>query len=353
MVTRRCACPGRVEKALTPADEATARQLLKKSIDYYEQALKLDPQNLTARLGHAWTLQQAGQKDAAVTGYRQVIAQAWTTEQRMTRGMLGRRFFTEEAAGYFIPLLNPTTDKAEIDDLQARRDKFRAMPRPITPIAIPLADDLPLSAIVDPLARVRFDADGTGLPREWTWITPEAGWLVYDATDRGTIRSALQLFGSVTYWLFWTNGYHPLAALDDDDDGHLRGGELVHMGLWVDRDRDGVSDLGEVQPLAAYGIVSLSCGSIEGDGWRVAASSPAGVTFSNGRTRPTYNVILHSVETRTTRREAAAEHTEYRTDDDNLGTESVRRSHPPCHRCVPWQNRLYEVANRGGAGLGA
>jgi tetratricopeptide (TPR) repeat protein len=313
--------PARVEKALTPADEATARQLLKKSIGYYEQALKLDPQNLTARLGHAWTLQQAGQKDAAIAGYRQVIAQAWTTEEKATRGMLGRRFFTEEAAGYLIPLLDPAKDKAEIADLQARRDKQRAMPRPITPIAVPLADEVALSAIVDPLARVRFDADGSGLGREWTWITPNAGWLVYDATDRGSIRSALQLFGSVTYWLFWKNGYHALAALDDNGDGELRGQELVHMGLWIDGDRDGVSDEGEVRPLAAHGIVALSCAYLEGDGWRVAASSPAGATFADGRTRPTYDVILRSVAPRMT----TTDNTD-NTDTERIATDNTENT---------------------------
>jgi hypothetical protein len=294
--------PGRVEKALTPADEAAAKELLTKAIEYYEGALLLDPENLTAGIGHAWTLEQAGRTEAAIAGYRRVIARAWTTEQKATLGMLGRRFFTEEATGYLIPLLDPKKDNAEIADLQARRDKLRAMPRPVTPIAIPLDDDLALSSIVDPLARVRFDADGSGLQREWTWITPDAAWLVYDATDRGTIGSALQLFGSVTYWLFWKNGYHALAALDDDGDGELRGGELVHMGLWIDRDRDGVSDAGEVRPLAAHGIVALSCRYVAGDGERIAASSSAGVTFVDGRTRPTYDIILRSAEPRMTRR---------------------------------------------------
>ena len=285
--------PARVEKALTPADQAAANELLKKAISYYEGALLLEPTNLTAGLGHAWTLEQAGQKAAAIAEYRRVILQAWTTEQKARSGMLGRRFFTEEAAGYLLPLLDPARDKDEIADVQAKRDKLRALPRPVTPIAIPLTDNLPSSAIVDPLARVRFDADGSGLKQEWTWITPEAGWLVYDANGKGSIRSALQLFGSVTYWLFWKNGYHALAALDDDGDGELRGSELRNMALWIDRNRDGLSDPDEVRPLAAHGIVALSCRYVEGDGARIAAMSPSGVTFLNGRTRTTYDVILH------------------------------------------------------------
>ena len=175
------------------------------------------------------------------------------------------------------------------------------MPRAITPIAIPLTDDLPATAIVDRLARVRFDADGSG-PREWTWITPEAGWLVYDAEGRGTITSALQWFGNVTFWLFWSNGYEPMRALDDNGDGELSGAELRHLAIWHDRNRDGVSDAGEVRPLAAHGIVALSCSYVDGDGARVAALSPHGARLADGRTRPTYDVILrHSASTLTRR----------------------------------------------------
>ncbi len=175
-----------------------------------------------------------------------------------------------------------------------------SLPRAITPIAIPLTDDVPAHGIVDRLARVRFDADGAG-PRDWTWITPDAGWLVHDADDRGTITSALQWFGNVTFWLFWTNGYEPMRALDDDGDGELAGAELRHLAIWHDRNRDGVSDAGEVRPLATHGIVALSCHYVVGDGTRVAAYSPRGARLSDGRVRPTYDVILnHATSTRQT-----------------------------------------------------
>jgi hypothetical protein len=292
--------PYQVQKAPTPAAETAARQFLEKSIDYYELALRLDPRNLAARLGIAWTLNEAGLKTAAISNYRVLVSDAWAIEGKATSGGFPNSFFTEEAVRYFIPLLDPTLDKEEIDELLARRDRLKELPRAITPIAIPLSDDVPLSAIVDPLARVRFDADGSSVPREWTWITPEAGWLVYDATGGGSITSALQLFGSVSYWLFWSNGYHALAALDDDGDGELRGPELAHMALWIDRNRNGVSDDGEVRPLAADGIVALSCRYVEGDGRRVAASSPTGVTLANGRTRPTYDIILRHSAAQTT-----------------------------------------------------
>ncbi len=294
--------PREIAKASSREQESAAQKQLKRAIGYYEAALALSPENLTARLGYAWSLEQSGQKARAIDEYRRVISQAWVAEQKASMGMLGKRFFTEEAAGYLIPLLDPQKDATEIADLEAKQSKLRKMPRPITPIAIPLSDDLPSYRVLDPLARVRFDADGSGLRGEWTWITPEAGWLVYDAHDRGSITSALQLFGSVTFWLFWSNGYEALRALDDNGDSELTGGELQHLAIWQDRDRNGISDSGEVRSLGDHGIVSLSCAFIPGDGVRIAASSPAGVRFADGHSRPTYDVVLHAFSAMFTRR---------------------------------------------------
>jgi len=176
--------------------------------------------------------------------------------------------------------------------LQAKQAQIKSLPRAITPVAIPLRDNLAPEAIVDDHASVRFDADGTG-PRQWTWITPQAGWLVHDAKGRGEIASALQLFGNVTFWLFWSNGYEAMRALDDNRDDELTGTELRQLAIWRDIDRDGVSGPGEVQSLASLGIVALSCQYRHVDDPEFAAMSPVGVRFSNGATRPTYDVILH------------------------------------------------------------
>jgi tetratricopeptide (TPR) repeat protein len=293
--------PGGVRPAVSPDAAARAAQHLQDAIRHYEAALALAPDNLTARLGHGWVLQQAGDTPGAIKEYRLVIAQAWPTEQKIKALMPSQRLFTQEAAGYLGPLLDKARDAAEIADLRAKDADLRSRPRAITPVAIPLTDDVPSYAIADPLARVRFDADGSG-PREWTWITPDAGWLVYDAEDRGTIRSALQWFGDVTFWLFWSNGYEPMRALDDNGDGELSGTELGHLAIWHDRNRNGVSERGEVQPLAAHGIVALSCRYANGDGAHFAAVSPQGVRLSNGSTRPTYDVILHHSAPTLTRR---------------------------------------------------
>jgi hypothetical protein len=271
-----------------------AEEHLAAATNHYRKALEIAPENLLARLGYAWTLDQGSKKQEAISEYRRVIDQAWPKEQQSTSADLGERFYTEEAAAYLIRLLDPETDADEIARLRQQREKLRTLPRPITPIAIPLADAT--SDVADLTARVRFDADGSGLRRPWTWISRDAGWLVYDAAGAGAITSALQWFGNVTFWLFWHDGYDALAALDDDGDGELTGRELDRLAIWRDGNQNGRSERGEVRTLAAHGIIAVSCRAIRGDRVRFAAISPAGVRFKDGRTRPTYDVILYPSE---------------------------------------------------------
>jgi tetratricopeptide (TPR) repeat protein len=271
---------------------AAAKEYLQKAVQHYKVAADLNPASLQARLGYGWTLEQSGDKKAAIAEYRRVIEAAWPKEQTSRGTMPGERYYTQETAGYLIPLLDPKTDAKEIAELRQRADRLRALPRAITPIAIPLVADATARSIVDLDAQVPFDADGSGLRRSWTWITRDAGWLVYDVTGQGKITSALQWFGNVTFWVFWNDGYEPLAALDDDRNGELQGRELRHLAIWRDTDGDGVSDPGEVKPLSAFGIVGISCRSVAGDGIFAAARSDAGVRFDNGKTRPTFDVIL-------------------------------------------------------------
>ena len=294
--------PSAVRPAASPEQAARAAQHLKDATRHYVAALALAPDNLTARIGHGWVLQQAGENAGAIVEYRKVVELAWPKEHMIKGLMPDQRFFTQEAIGYLLELLDPVRDADEIRDLLTKKKEMDSRPRAITPIAIPLADDVSPVDIHNPIARVRFDADGSRLDREWTWITPRAGWLVYDADGRGEITSALQLFGSVTFWLFWSNGYDAMRALDDDADGQLAGAELKHLAIWHDRNANGFSENGEVRPLSSHGIVSLACTYTTGDGVRLAATSAEGVRFTDGRTRSSYDVILrHSPSTLTRR----------------------------------------------------
>jgi hypothetical protein len=193
-----------------------------------------------------------------------------------------------------IPLLDKDEDKEEIKTLQERIKRMATVLRPITPVVIPLKDGLRARDLEDNSANVSFDADGSRLQNRWTWITRDAGWLVYDPHRTGKVTSALQLFGNVTFWMFWENGYHALAALDDNGDGLLAGKELDGLAIWQDLNGNGISERGEVTRLAEWGIVAISCRYVQdlNRSDRIAYS-PQGVFFRDGSNRPTYDIILH------------------------------------------------------------
>jgi hypothetical protein len=278
------------EQVVTAGDARTeqeAKEQLQRAIGEYQKALDLDTNHLPSRLGLGWCLDQAGDKKTALDHYRKALALAWDLENKNGVG-LGRSM-TEEIAGYMLPLLDPKADAAEIAKIKGYQRTMAGKPRAVTPLVIPLQSDTPLEQLVDPNLGVLFDLDGSGLDRRWGWITPKAAWLVFDHDGRGEITSGLQLFGSVTFWVFWKNGYHALASLDDDGDGVLRGDELKGLTLWQDANGNGLSEPGELKPLAAWGITALSC-RYETHATGIPFS-PRGVVFQDGSTRPSYDWI--------------------------------------------------------------
>jgi hypothetical protein len=271
---------------------------------------------LQTQLGLAWCLDQAGRTNDAIAMYRKTLKVAWKVEvigefnfkewaldvwndvssgrnplHSRDRGGLGPGVcYSEEIISYLLRLLDPVKDATEIAQLKKDQKKLSTMGRAITPILLQLAPEAEFSELVDERASVAFDLDGSGIKRNWAWLTPKAGWLVFDPRGTGRVDSALQMFGNVTFWIFWPNGYEALSALDDNGDGVLSGPELKGLAVWIDRNSNGISDLGEVVPVEALGIQSISCSSkIAPDGMRW---NPQGVTLTNGMFRASYDWIV-------------------------------------------------------------
>lgn len=284
-----------VTTAADPTFSAASQAHLEAALKMYKQALELDKDNLVIQLGLAWLTEQAGRKDDAVKQYRAIATDAWEKEKSLTMLGIGGQTLTGEVASYLVPLLDTEKDKREIETLMDHAAILGKLPYSVTPIAVPLADGLTITDLEAPDARVTFDVDGSGLGREWSWITPKVAWLVSDPKLDGKIDSGRQLFGNVTFWMFWNTGYAPLAALDDDRDGILTGKELAGLALWHDANSNGVADPGEVKPVSAYGIVAISCK------WQTlppprdkVAFSPNGVVFQDGKTRSSFDLVLKS-----------------------------------------------------------
>jgi hypothetical protein len=319
--------PRKVSLQPTLQAQADARYHLTNAIAYYRQATKLVVKSskpndrwlvIPIHLGLAWCLDQSGSRKEAIEAYRDALQHAWRKEvdgeftfreraewswdrlragqnplAKPKRGYLGPGVcYSEEIIGYLLALLDPQKDAKEIAQLQSDRKQLQSMGRAITPILMPLHRDVALDELVNPDARIAFDLDGSGHQRRWGWITTNAAWLVYDHDGSGRITSGLQMFGSVTFWIFWRDGYQALSSLDNDHDGQLTGDELRGLALWNDRNGDGISDVGEVTPVSELGIVAIDCGS---------ARHPSGIRFNergaifrDGSSRATYDWIAPS-----------------------------------------------------------
>ena len=282
--------PFNVVKTTDEDQQAAARKQLDAAIAQYREAVKLVPKDSATLLGLAWVLDQAGKDEEARKLYRKTIELSWKMEGKIKLGPLGGHFISVEAGEYLMAHLDAQEDANEISEINARKAKLKRLPRPVTPIAVPLKDELTEADIHNRAASVAFDADGTGLATRWTWLNDNAGWLVYDAAGSGRIDSATQLFGNVTFMMFWRNGYEALATLDDNDDGVVAGRELYHLAIWRDVNGNGVSESGEVYSLSSYGIRELQFTATTNE--EGVLLCPQGVVFADGSTRPTFDVVV-------------------------------------------------------------
>jgi tetratricopeptide (TPR) repeat protein len=160
-----------------PTDDPKKKELAQKhladAIRHYRELLEIAPANIYAQLGHAWCVEQSGDKPAAIKAYRAFL------ENDVSWGMLGWRQLAVESINYLLPLLDKEKDAAEIQKLQRQLAELeKPQVRHQTPIIVPLRLDAALHELINTQARVTFDADGSGLRRKWTWILPNAGWLV-------------------------------------------------------------------------------------------------------------------------------------------------------------------------------
>lgn len=274
-----------------PTNNPAARQHLQKAIEGYRAAVAMDKNHLPSQLGLAWCLDQSGDQAGALRSYRQALLLAWEKEKNLPGLEMGAGA-TEEVARYLLDLLDPIKDADEIKKIEGYKAAMEKKGRWITPILIPLEANLSLGELVDPAAAVAFDLDGSGLQRPWGWITPKAGWLVFDRNGRDPITSGLQMVGGVTFWVFWKNGYDALAALDNDADGVLEGSELDGLAIWQDKNTNGVSDPGEIRSLAECGIKALSCAHQPHPAG--FPFNPEGVRLKDGSSRPSFDWIVRS-----------------------------------------------------------
>lgn len=291
---------GSTVKSLSPS----ARTHLRESIRAYERAVALAPKEALYQLGLGFMYEQATRFPGSLGGtmdndadkrallhYRRAY-EAKRTEELGQQGFgPGGDIVSLEAGEGILRILarhKPTAaEQKEIASVRADVTTLQAKPRAITPILVGFDAGASLPDLLKPESRVRFDLAGDGRKQVWPWVKPTTGILVWDPNRTGKVASGRQCFGSVTWWMFWRDGYAPLAALDDNGDGILRGRELDGLAVWFDRNGNGVSDPGEVVPVRALGIVGIAARA-DGTDHDVPCNRQ-GVWLRNGTTAATFD----------------------------------------------------------------
>jgi hypothetical protein len=305
------------------APDRTALDHLAKSIRHYRIAVQLKPKEALYWLGLGWVLEQ-GMKFAnklpapflekpeivsaeewrkqALNAYRQAFRLSFEKEisERKPRlyGEMGlpSGSIAQEAGEAILRLQRgrklSLLERWEVNRVEGALEELKKLPRAITPIIFPVGNTLSLSDLVSSRS-VIFDLNGDGIKERWQWVTPKACFLVWDGERTGQVTSGLQLFGSVTWWMFWRNGYEALAALDDDGNGWLEGKELDGIFVWHDRNSNGVSERGEVLPLSHFGIVRISVKATNRIGETLF--NPKGIQLLDGTFLPTYDWVSKPV----------------------------------------------------------
>jgi hypothetical protein len=290
------------------------------AVDNFERALDLDPENGLFYLSLASLYEQYSSYTAdaniidhppqlaCVTvpkirltyylAYRFSIEEDRTWEYLPLWGL--RRFVSYEAGSAYLRLADrepAIRDANSVAQVKADMARLETLPiGAITPIAFSSGAHASVLDLLAPDTQVSFDLAGIGKSQQWPWVRPSTGLLVWDPSNKGEITSGRQLFGSATWWLLFPHGYAALDALDDNRDGSLSGPELKGIGVWFDRNSNGRSDPGEVQPVTSFGMQAIRTRSTGFD--HGMPMNAQGLVLKDGTVVPTYDWVASPISRR-------------------------------------------------------
>jgi len=299
--------------------EAELKTHLASAAENFQKALQLDDKNALYHLGMASLMDAAvnsglelgavpapdGQKaptgkdawrDAAINeyalAYELAIDKDSQIKDRPIHGL--NELVSYEAAARYAEIVKPNPTPAQSEKLAAMQKRLKPLENlggPITPIIFSLTPANNIQDLLDKSKTVDFNLNGTGRAQSWPWLKPTTSILVWDPNSTGQITSGKQLFGSVTWWIFWPDGYHALDALDNNRDGQLTGKELKGLAIWTDKNANGKSDPGEVISLESAGITALETHATAADGQ--SPMNAIGLRTKDGQLLPTWDWVVH------------------------------------------------------------
>ena len=117
---------------------------------------------------------------------------------------------------------------------------------------------------INPLrSRVSFDLNADGSKEKTGWIQGNSGFLVV-ADQRGRVKDGSQMFGQATL-LAGTHkrandGFAALASYDANHDGVVSKADPIFkkLGVWFDKNENGISEPWEVRSLSELGVTKIS-----------------------------------------------------------------------------------------------
>jgi hypothetical protein len=309
----------RVQGKDLPDEEAAAH--ISKALQHFQAAQKLAPKNALYRLGYASLLEQASdwarrhpraEAPASIRALkpadlREAYRVVWQMEleadfkERQERGMFSpMNMVSYESGTAFVRLCRKDAETLSgqernmLTKVHASLEVLtKDLPRAITPIVFATKPVRKFGELLAPETIVDFPLRGWGPVGRWPWVQPGTALLVWNPSRSGVIQSGAQLFGGYTWELFWKTGYEPLAVLDANGDGTLKEDELDGIAAWFDRNGNGRSDSGEVQPLGELGIVAIAVNASTKEG--LHPMNPHGITFRDGRTLPSWDWIVSPI----------------------------------------------------------
>lgn len=310
--------PARSAEGEDRPSDAELKSYLAKALENFAKAIELDAKNGLFHLGLASLMDAASRsglelpaapgtkdgtsveawRDAAIGEFTKAFDLAIDADRKVPsvpiRGLgslvsyeSGRKYLALVRERGAARPADPDTDKRVRDGMRALEGK---PPGPVTPVVFSFEDGMTLPQLLDARRRVSFDLDGTGRGWRWPWVRPGTAILVWDPKHTGRVTSGRQLFGSVTWWVFWRDGYAALDALDDNRDGWLTGAELAGLAVWTDGNGDGISDPGEVMPVASAGIERIAVRATARDG--MSPMNPRGLRLGDGRVLATWDWVV-------------------------------------------------------------
>ncbi|MCT8342671.1 MULTISPECIES: hypothetical protein [Photorhabdus] len=158
----------------------------------------------------------------------------------------------------FIQELRGMSPNAVLDNLE---EVVEDQKNTETPLIIDLTGDGIITIAEN--GSIYFDHDNDGIVESSGWIEANNAFLVWDKNGDGKINNGNELFGNnfiLKNGNKSENGFVALADLDDNCDGIFDQNDSLwnSLELWIDANKDGITDDGELYKLSESGISAIN-----------------------------------------------------------------------------------------------